>query len=62
MLAGQPPGADRAGLADAEVERVAVRVARAHEERRGASVTTVEADGVGFDLLSILVLSGGASR
>jgi superfamily II DNA or RNA helicase len=56
MLAGQVPGDDRAGSADTEVEGVAVRVASAHEERRGASVTTVEADKVGFDLLSILGL------
>ncbi len=54
--AGRMPVDGRVRLADPEIERVAVGVARAYEEHRGASVTTVEADRIGFDLLSLLGL------
>jgi hypothetical protein len=50
-------GGDAAGAAnDAEVEQTAVRVARRSEEARGATVVSVEADNIGFDLLSTLGL------
>jgi superfamily II DNA/RNA helicase len=42
----------RAGLGDPEIEQIAVQVARHYEEGRGAGVRSVEADNVGFDLLS----------
>ncbi|MEX1009660.1 MAG: helicase-related protein [Acidimicrobiia bacterium] len=43
-------------LTDAEVEHIAVQVAREYEQRRGATVRSVESDNVGFDLLSLLDL------
>jgi hypothetical protein len=46
---GRPPAG---GLSDAEVEQVAIGVARSYEESRGAGVVSVERDNVGFDLLS----------
>jgi hypothetical protein len=46
--------ADAITQADADVEQVAVSVARAYEDDRGASVTSLESENVGFDLLSIL--------
>lgn len=51
------PGQERAGpdgnvLRDAEIEQTAIRVARAYEVDRGATVQSVEGDHVGFDLLS----------
>jgi superfamily II DNA/RNA helicase len=39
-------------LSDDEIEQIAVRVAREYETSRGANVQSVEADNVGFDLLS----------
>lgn len=49
-------GSDAAsgGLADAEVEQIAVQIARRYEEARGADVWSVEADNIGFDLLSTM--------
>jgi superfamily II DNA or RNA helicase len=41
------------GLSDAEIEQIAVRVARQYEVRRGATVVSVEQEHVGFDLLSL---------
>lgn len=51
------PGADadrtgRTGRSDAEIERIAIEVARAYEQQRSATVQSVESDNVGFDLLS----------
>jgi superfamily II DNA or RNA helicase len=43
---------ERTGLSDPDIEQVAVRMARHYEEGRGANVRSVEADNVGFDLLS----------
>jgi hypothetical protein len=37
---------------DEEIERIAVRIAREHEEARGWVVESVEADDRGFDLIS----------
>jgi superfamily II DNA or RNA helicase len=45
-----------AGRSDADVEQIAVRIARRYEIDRGARVKSVEADNVGFDLLSTLGL------
>jgi hypothetical protein len=53
--AGTPPDGRRRA-SNEEVEAIAVRVAREHEERRGAAVTSVEGENVGFDLLSTLEL------
>jgi superfamily II DNA or RNA helicase len=44
------------GLSDAEIEQIAVRLARQYETDRGATVRSVESDHVGFDLLSTLDL------
>jgi hypothetical protein len=41
---------------DAEVEQIAIRIARRYETDRGARVRSVEADNLGFDLLSTLSL------
>jgi len=49
---GVGPTDRRTGHGDPEIEQIAVRVARHYEEGRGAHVRTVEADNVGFDLLS----------
>ena len=40
-------------LTNVEIEEIAVRIAREHEEARGANVVSRESDHVGFDLLSI---------
>ena len=49
-----PSGGDGLhGLSDDEIEQIAVDVARRYEEGRGAAVLSVEADNVGFDLLSL---------
>lgn len=45
-------GGEAGPSADAEVEEIAVRVARHYEEGRGATVESVEDQNVGFDLLS----------
>ena len=41
------------GSSDSEIEQIAVRIARQYETNRGATVTSVEQDHVGFDLLSL---------
>lgn len=46
----------RRRASDEEVEAIAVRVATEYEEMRGATVTSVESENVGFDLLSTLEL------
>jgi superfamily II DNA or RNA helicase len=46
------PG-DEYGLSDSEIEQIAVRIARQYEVNRGATITSVEQDHVGFDLLSL---------
>ncbi|MFV2177638.1 helicase-related protein [Actinomadura sp. LOL_016] len=46
-------GGNATELSNAEVERLAVEVALRHERERGAVVASVEADHVGFDLLSL---------
>jgi superfamily II DNA or RNA helicase len=46
-----PPAAR--GHGDPDIEAIAVRVATKYEEGRGAEVQSVEADNVGFDLLSL---------
>jgi hypothetical protein len=46
-------GDGHGGLSDPEIEQIAVRIARRYETDRGASVHSVEADNVGFDLLSL---------
>lgn len=48
---GRPPTGEGAS-ADADIEQIAVRVARRYETDRGATVRSVEDDNVGFDLLS----------
>ncbi|HCG01544.1 MAG TPA: hypothetical protein DEV93_13480 [Chloroflexi bacterium] len=48
------PGEDY--VRDSEIEQIAVGVARRHEIERGATVSSVEADNVGFDLLSTVGL------
>ena len=55
------PG-DGYGLSDSEIEQIAVRMARQYEVNRGATVTSVEQDHVGFDLLSRAAWSAAASR
>jgi superfamily II DNA or RNA helicase len=45
-------GLDGPGLADHDIEDIAVRVAWHYEEGRGASIRSLEAQNVGFDLLS----------
>jgi superfamily II DNA or RNA helicase len=45
--------ADSHGLADHEIEQIAVRIARRYERDRGATVVSVEEERVGFDLLSL---------
>jgi len=45
-------GLDGSGLADHDIEAIAVRVAWHYEEGRGASVRSLEVQSVGFDLLS----------
>lgn len=49
-------GGSPTGMADTEVEQVAVGIARAYEVGRGAAVRSVERDNVGFDLLSTVDL------
>ena len=39
-------------VTDPEIERIAIRVAKAHEEAEGRVVESVEADNRGFDLIS----------
>jgi len=39
-------------VADPEIERIAIRVAIAHEEAEGRVVESVEADNRGFNLIS----------
>ncbi len=41
------------GLSDPEIEHIAVRIATRYETDRGATVSSVESDNVGFDLLSL---------
>lgn len=41
---------------DAEIEQIAVEIAKAYESERGADVVSVERDNVGFDLLATLGL------
>ena len=47
---------DSTARAEAEIEQIAVRIARRYETDRGARVHSVEDDNVGFDLLSTLGL------
>lgn len=42
----------RSSLSDPEIEQIAVAMARQYETERGATVRSVEAENVGFDLLS----------
>jgi len=42
------------GLSDAEIEQIAVGIARNYEKQRGANVLSLEGENVGFDLLSTL--------
>jgi hypothetical protein len=50
---GQGGPGDGYGFSDSEIEQIAVRIARQYEVNRGATVTSVEQDHVGFDLLSL---------
>ena len=50
---GQAGPGDGYGLSDSEIEQIAVRIARQYEVNRGATVTSVKQDHVGFDLLSL---------
>jgi superfamily II DNA/RNA helicase len=54
LPSGEGSGTGSSAEGDADVEQVAVGVARRYEEARGAAVRSVEADNVGFDLLSTL--------
>jgi superfamily II DNA or RNA helicase len=47
---GRPSG--RSSMSDPEIEHIAVAIARQYETERGATVRSVEAENVGFDLLS----------
>ena len=44
---------DGPGVSDEDIERIAVEMATRHETDNGWAVTSVEADNVGFDLLSL---------
>jgi hypothetical protein len=55
-------GGDAPGLSDEDIERVAVDVSTRHETDDGWTVTSVEADNVGFDLRSLKTAAGAASR
>jgi hypothetical protein len=49
---GDGTAGETGGLADEEIEQIAVRVARRYETSRGATVRSVEDEHIGFDLLS----------
>ncbi len=56
LPAAQPYGGVKGGtdaLSRQEIEQIAIRVAQHYEQGRDATVTSVETDNVGFDLLSV---------
>jgi superfamily II DNA/RNA helicase len=57
VMAGQPNSdlpEDAGGQSSQEIEQIAVQIARRYEAQRGATVTSVESEQAGFDLLSTL--------
>ncbi len=55
---GEAAGDEAHGLSNQEIEQIAVGVAKAYEERRGVDyLRSVEAENIGFDLLSVSGIS-----